>query len=568
MSMNALLRKSIRATSQALRNAISSVAYPDGPSLSNLPDGPKIGQSGQAVVPVSPSAPQAKVSELPMNATSGPNFCDLSWLADHQSSSENKSLPLQLSGDKLELTKRCRTCKQEKKYSEYYVNSKGNRPATCIECVLRAERIRKRSDPNLIAKRYKNWRDTRRGHALTNVVKHRAKNRGMEFNLTAEDIQRRIDNGTCELTGIPFDLTQPRAWNAPSLDRIDSKKGYTQNNVRVILYAVNVMANTWGSEKILTIAEAITQRRVKKSNDLSEKLGQALQRRLSRFGSTEYELTWKKHITPSGHLIYRLRASGRRTSGSDCTGWPSPTKGNADGSQIGKDASSTGRRPDGSKATVSLNQVVLTAGWPSPMAGTPAQNGNNEAGNNDSSRKTAALAAGWPTTRATDGSNGGPNQTGGMLSATVQTAGWPTPDAQLMNDGADPAKHQERLERLKTKHGNGNGAGLPLGQACHLTAGWLTPSANEDAAGTANGDMQNMLSHQAMLTGSEANGSTAATASSGASRLNPSFSRWLMGFPVVWDFCGATAMQLSRKSPRNLSKPISKRKQKLPNWLS
>lgn len=32
------------------------------------------------------------------------------------------------------------------------------------------------------------------------------------------------------------------------------------------------------------------------------------------------------------------------------------------------------------------------ASWPTPMAGTPAQNGNNEAGNNDSSRKIVALA--------------------------------------------------------------------------------------------------------------------------------------------------------------------------------
>ncbi len=41
---------------------------------------------------------------------------------------------------------------------------------------------------------------------------------------------------------------------------------------------------------------------------------------------------------------------------------------------------------------------------------------------------------------------------------------WPTPDAQLMNDGADPTNHQARLERLKLKHGNGNGAGTPLAQ--------------------------------------------------------------------------------------------------------
>ena len=44
------------------------------------------------------------------------------------------------------------------------------------------------------------------------------------------------------------------------------------------------------------------------------------------------------------------------------TGWPTPTVGNATGSQMAKDASATGRRPDGSKATVSLNAVAKIAG--------------------------------------------------------------------------------------------------------------------------------------------------------------------------------------------------------------
>jgi hypothetical protein len=36
-------------------------------------------------------------------------------------------------------------------------------------------------------------------------------------------------------------------------------------------------------------------------------------------------------------------------------------------------------------------QVQAWVGWPTPMAGTPARNGNNEAGNNDSSRKTVDM---------------------------------------------------------------------------------------------------------------------------------------------------------------------------------
>ena len=73
------------------------------------------------------------------------------------------------------------------------------------------------------------------------------------------------------------------------------------------------------------------------------------------------------------------------------TGWPTPTVGNAQGSQMAKDASPTGRRPDGSKATVSLPQVASFSGWPTPMAGTPAQKGYNAAGNTDSSRKTVEV---------------------------------------------------------------------------------------------------------------------------------------------------------------------------------
>ena len=50
--------------------------------------------------------------------------------------------------------------------------------------------------------------------------------------------------------------------------------------------------------------------------------------------------------------------------------------------------------------------ALRQAGWPTPMAGTPATDEYNEAGNNDSSRKTVELAA-WTTPAGTDGERAG-----------------------------------------------------------------------------------------------------------------------------------------------------------------
>jgi hypothetical protein len=71
---------------------------------------------------------------------------------------------------------------------------------------------------------------------------------------------------------------------------------------------------------------------------------------------------------------------------------------------------------------------------------------------------------------------------------------WPTPDSGLFGDGHDPAIFFARREEVKAKGINGNGMGTPLTVAA---SSWLTPSANEDAAGTVDGKMQRMLTHQA-----------------------------------------------------------------------
>jgi hypothetical protein len=91
----------------------------------------------------------------------------------------------------------------------------------------------------------------------------------------------------------------------------------------------------------------------------------------------------------------------------------------------------TGRTVDGKKHTASLEHAVKFASWPTPMAGTPAQKGYNEAGNTDSSRKTVLLAS-WmtPTTRDhKDGSSEGTVPVNGLLGRQVWAAGSGSPAA-------------------------------------------------------------------------------------------------------------------------------------------
>ena len=56
---------------------------------------------------------------------------------------------------------------------------------------------------------------------------------------------------------------------------------------------------------------------------------------------------------------------------------------------------------------------------------------------------------------------------------------------------------------------------------------WLTPSANEDAAGTPNGKMQKMLGNDPRIRGTTKTEWAAGT-------LNPTWVEWLMGWPLGW----------------------------------
>ena len=98
------------------------------------------------------------------------------------------------------------------------------------------------------------------------------------------------------------------------------------------------------------------------SDALTSSLANRLRARTASVGSTLYALTWKDRVTPSGRSIPALRASVRRTSVKECTGWPTPSRRDYKGGYLG------GRIRNGEISTDTLDVAAQLAGWPSPTA--------------------------------------------------------------------------------------------------------------------------------------------------------------------------------------------------------
>ncbi len=88
-------------------------------------------------------------------------------------------------------------------------------------------------------------------------TKSRAKEYNLEFNLTLSDI---VIPKNCPILGIPLFFTDQsdksnRNPNSPSIDRIDSTKGYTPDNIVIVSWRANHLKNNGTLEEMTKIVK-------------------------------------------------------------------------------------------------------------------------------------------------------------------------------------------------------------------------------------------------------------------------------------------------------------------------
>lgn len=102
-------------------------------------------------------------------------------------------------------------------------------------------------------------REKRQIEYIFRNVKKRAKKLGREFSIDLSDI---VIPDVCPIFGVPFvyGATVDNCDFAPSIDRIDSSKGYVKGNVQVISRLANCMKWTATPAQLVAFANGVNRR--------------------------------------------------------------------------------------------------------------------------------------------------------------------------------------------------------------------------------------------------------------------------------------------------------------------
>lgn len=133
--------------------------------------------------------------------------------------------------------------------------SKANSCRDCARAYMKQYRQRKIREGGSVQDVYNyRWRTKNPVSYLYQNAKSRAKKAGLEFTIEKSDI---IIPEKCPVFGVPLELVYGEGTknNKPSLDRIDSSKGYVKGNVQVISWRANNLKSDGTLEEFIKLVE-------------------------------------------------------------------------------------------------------------------------------------------------------------------------------------------------------------------------------------------------------------------------------------------------------------------------
>lgn len=153
--------------------------------------------------------------------------------------------------------KTCSSCKELKGFDSFYIETRtGRYRSQCKVCHKTKSDSQRNPEKRKVysRKHYLKRKQDNPALFMWKQAKHRAKHdyNDMEFTLLVEDIKVPEVCPYLKQSFIPLDRDL-----GYSLDRIDSSKGYTKDNIRVISRLANVMKNNATEKQLIAFAKGV-----------------------------------------------------------------------------------------------------------------------------------------------------------------------------------------------------------------------------------------------------------------------------------------------------------------------
>lgn len=154
-------------------------------------------------------------------------------------------------------TQQCRVCCVVKDAAEFnYRPDTGRLRTECKKCHSSRNKRYYQDNSAFIKELSKQYRAEDQRRHLYSSVKQSARQKNLEFTLEPCDIQ--IPE-KCPYLGTTLTNIQGfgRIYSNASVDRIDSKRGYTKDNIQIVSVLANTMKNSASIEELKTFAKNV-----------------------------------------------------------------------------------------------------------------------------------------------------------------------------------------------------------------------------------------------------------------------------------------------------------------------